>query len=126
MPRIFRTPPEQRLPYEIERIAKDELKSVILFFISHHLDEIGSDTWKEYALVDHMLKACKDTVPDMLVISYIYFYEYTFHNHCEILGRNCVDNDATLLNLCLQVVVVAQMLVADFIVPSSRWTGRSA
>ncbi len=48
MPWIFRIP-EQKLPYEIEQIAKAELKSVILFGISHNLDETGSDTWKNMA-----------------------------------------------------------------------------
>ncbi len=80
MPGIFRIP-EQRLPYEIERIAKADLKSVILFGISHDIDETGSDTWKEYGLVARISKACKDAVPDILVISDTCFCEYTSHGH---------------------------------------------
>ncbi len=61
----------------MEWIAKAELKSVILLAFHIILMKTGSDTWKEYGLVARMLKACKDTVLDMLVSSDTYFYEYT-------------------------------------------------
>ncbi|MFP3019737.1 MAG: porphobilinogen synthase [Arsenophonus sp.] len=122
MPGIFRIP-EQKLPYEIERIAKSGIKSVMLFGISHHLDEIGSDTWQEQGLVARMSKICKDTVLDMIVISDTCFCEYTSHGHCGILGKNGVDNDETLLNLSRQAVIAANS-GSDFIAPSSSMDGQ--
>lgn len=122
MPGIFRIP-EYKLPYEIKRIAKAGLKSVMLFGISHHLDETGSDTWQEKGLVARMLKSCKDTVPEMLIISDTCFCEYTTHGHCGVLGSNGVDNDATLLNLGRQAVTAANA-GADFIAPSAAMDGQ--
>lgn len=122
MPGIFRIP-EHKLPYEIERIAKAELKSVMLFGISHHLDETGSDSWQENGLVARMSKTCKDSVPDMLVMSDTCFCEYTSNGHCGVLGSNGVDNDATLLNLGRQAVTAANA-GADFIAPSAAMDGQ--
>uniref|UniRef100_A0A3B0LZM8 Delta-aminolevulinic acid dehydratase n=1 Tax=Arsenophonus endosymbiont of Trialeurodes vaporariorum TaxID=235567 RepID=A0A3B0LZM8_9GAMM len=122
MPGVFRIP-EHELPYEIERIAKAGLKSVMLFGISHHLDETGSDSWQENGLVARMSKACKDSVPDMLVMSDTCFCEYTSHGHCGVLSSNGVDNDATLLNLGRQAVTAANA-GADFIAPSAAMDGQ--
>ncbi|MFV9997354.1 MAG: porphobilinogen synthase [Arsenophonus endosymbiont of Dermacentor nuttalli] len=122
MPGVFRIP-EHKLPYEIERIANAGLKSVMLFGISHHLDETGSDTWQEQGLVARMSKACKDTVPDMIVMSDTCFCEYTSHGHCGVLGNNGVDNDATLLNLGRQAVTAANA-GANFIAPSATMDGQ--
>ncbi len=68
MPGIFHIP-EYGLPYKIERITKVDLKSVMLFGILNHLDEIGSDILKDHCLVARMLKACKGAAHDMLLIS---------------------------------------------------------
>ncbi|MDT9587052.1 MAG: porphobilinogen synthase [Candidatus Arsenophonus melophagi] len=122
MPGIFRIP-EHKLPYEIERISKAGLKSVMLFGISHHLDETGSDTWQEKGLIARMSKSCKDTSPEILIISDTCFCSYTTHGHCGILGSKGVDNDATLLNLGRQAVTAANAGV-DFIAPSSAMDGQ--
>ncbi|MGP1953041.1 MAG: porphobilinogen synthase [Arsenophonus sp. ET-KM2-MAG3] len=122
MPGIFCIP-EQKLPYEIERIAKSGLKSVMLFGISNFTDEIGSDTWQEQGLIARMLKTCKDTAPDMILISDTCFCEYTSHGHCGVLNNNIVDNDATLVNLARQAVIAANA-GCDFIAPSAAMDGQ--
>ncbi|MFP3014113.1 MAG: porphobilinogen synthase [Arsenophonus sp.] len=122
MPGIFRIP-EQKLPYEVERIAKSGIKSIMLFGISHHLDEIGSDTWQTQGLIARMSRACKDAAPDITVISDTCFCEYTSHGHCGVLNSIGVDNDATLLNLGRQAVAAANS-GADFIAPSSSMDGQ--
>ncbi|WP_348666677.1 porphobilinogen synthase [Arsenophonus symbiont of Ornithomya chloropus] len=122
MPGIFRIP-ENKLPYEIERIAKSGLKSVMLFGVSHNQDAIGSDTWKENGLIARMSKICKNTVPEIIVISDTCFCQYTSHGHCGILKRNTVDNDKTLLNLQKQAITAANA-GADFIAPSAAMDGQ--
>ncbi|WMY95056.1 MAG: porphobilinogen synthase [Arsenophonus sp.] len=122
MPGIFRIP-ENKLPYEIERIAKSGLKSVMLFGISHNQDEIGSDTWNENGLIARMSKICKNTVPEIIVISDTCFCQYTSHGHCGILHKNTVDNDKTLLNLQKQAITAANA-GADFIAPSAAMDGQ--
>jgi len=124
MPGVMRIP-EKRLAYEIERIAKAGIRSVMTFGISHHTDATGSDTWNENGLVARMSRICKETVPEMIVMSDTCFCEYTSHGHCGVLHDRGVDNDATLINLGRQAVVAAQA-GADFIAPSAAMDGQVA
>ncbi|KPA91157.1 MULTISPECIES: porphobilinogen synthase [Pseudomonas] len=122
MPGVMRIP-EKKLASEIERYARAGIKSVMTFGVSHHLDADGSDTWNEQGLVARMVRICKDTVPEMVVMSDTCFCEYTSHGHCGVLHGDAVDNDATLRNLGRQAVVAAQA-GADFISPSAAMDGQ--
>ncbi|WP_159281532.1 porphobilinogen synthase [Rahnella variigena] len=122
MPGVLRIP-ESRLAFEIERYARAGIRSVMTFGISHHMDATGSDTWNENGLVARMTRICKDTVPEMIVMSDTCFCEYTSHGHCGVLHDHGVDNDATLINLGKQAVVAAAA-GADFIAPSAAQDGQ--
>ena len=123
MPGVVRIP-ESKLASEIERFARAGIKSVMTFGVSHHLDNVGSDTWNEQGLVARMTRISKDAVPEMVVMSDTCFCEYTTHGHCGVIhGNGEVDNDATLQNLGLQAVVAAQA-GADFIAPSAAMDGQ--
>ena len=122
MPGVMRIP-EKHLAREIERIANAGIRSVMTFGISHHTDETGSDAWREDGLVARMSRICKQTVPEMIVMSDTCFCEYTSHGHCGVLCEHGVDNDATLENLGKQAVVAAAA-GADFIAPSAAMTAR--
>lgn len=122
MPGVFRIP-EARLAFEIERYAKAGIKSIMTFGISHHLDEVGSNTWNENGLVARMARLCKKTVPEMIVMSDTCFCEYTTHHHCGVLRDKEIDNDSTLINLGRQAVIAAYA-GADFIAPSSAMDGQ--
>jgi porphobilinogen synthase len=41
-----------------------------------------------------MSRICKETVPEMIVMSDTCFCEYTSHGHCGVLCDHGVDNDA--------------------------------
>src|SRR5450830_583310 len=122
MPGVMRIP-EKKLASEIERYARAGIKSVMTFGVSHHLDATGSDTWNEQGLVARMVRICKDTAPEMVVMSDTCFCEYTSHGHCGVLHGDAVDNYATLKNLGRQAVVAAQA-GADFISPSAAMDGQ--
>lgn len=122
MPGVMRIP-ESKLAGEIERYARAGIKAVMTFGVSHHLDDTGSDTWNEQGLVARMARICKDTVPEMVVMSDTCFCEYTAHGHCGVMHGDGVDNDATLVNLGRQAVVAARA-GADFISPSAAMDGQ--
>lgn len=122
MPGVLRIP-ESKLAYKIERYAQAGIRSVMTFGISHHMDATGSDTWNENGLVARMTRICKDTVPEMIVMSDTCFCEYTTHGHCGVLHAHGVDNDATLINLGRQAVNAAAA-GADFIAPSAAADGQ--
>lgn len=122
MPGVNRIP-EKLLAQEIERYARAGIKSVMTFGVSHNLDATGSDTWNENGLVARMSRICKDTVPEMVVMSDTCFCEYTSHGHCGVMHDHGVDNDATLANLGRQAVIAAAA-GADFIAPSAAMDGQ--
>ncbi|PPI87840.1 porphobilinogen synthase [Candidatus Pantoea edessiphila] len=122
MPGIMRIP-EKKLAYEIERIANAGIKVVLLFGISHKVDDIGSDTWNEKGLMSRIIHICKNIVPEIILISDNCFCQYTTHGHCGVIHNDNIDNDKTLINMCKQAVVAAAAGV-DFIAPSASMDGQ--
>lgn len=99
------------------------IRHFILFGVSHHKDEVGSDAWSETGLVYRMNKTAKDAFPDCTIISDTCFCEYTSHGHCGVLDhRTDVHNDHTLENLGKQAVTAARA-GADVIAPSGMMDG---
>ena len=129
MPGVSRIP-ETRLAREIEAIARDGVRAVMLFGISHHKDGIGRDTFDPHGLLARMTRIAKDAAPDLVVMTDNCFCEYTDHGHCGVVGGGGhasgeaqVLNDATLENLARQVVVAADA-GADVIAPSGMMDGQ--
>lgn len=121
MPGVYRYP-EDQLAEVVQRAHSKGIQAVILFGVSHHKDDCGSDTWNENGLMARMIKIAKAAVPDMLVITDNCFCEYTDHGHCGVIKGDDVDNDATLRNLAKQAVISAQA-GADMIAPSGMMDG---
>jgi len=129
MPGVFRYP-ESAIPEVIQNAWRKGIKSVILFGVSHHKDDVGSDSWNQDGLMARIIKAAKTAQPQMLVISDNCFCEYTDHGHCGVMtfdsmGKGDVDNDKTLVNLQKQAVVAAKA-GADMIAPSGMMDGMIA
>ncbi len=129
MPGVSRIP-ETRLAREIEAIARDGVRAVMLFGISHHKDGIGRDTFDPHGLLARMTRIAKDAAPELVVMTDNCFCEYTDHGHCGVVGGGGhasgeaqVLNDATLENLARQVVVAADA-GADVIAPSGMMDGQ--
>ena len=124
MPGVARIP-ERKLEHAVEAIARDGIRALMLFGISHHKDPAGSDAWNPNGLVARMTRKAKRAVPDLVVIPDTCFCEYTDHGHCGVIEHGHVVNDATLLNLALQAVAAAEA-GADLIAPSGMMDGQVA
>ncbi|MDD3287551.1 MAG: porphobilinogen synthase [Alphaproteobacteria bacterium] len=122
MPGMFRIP-ENKMEAEIKSIYKDGVKAIMMFGVSHHKDEVGSDSWKRNGLLARMVGRAKDAAPEMVVIADSCFCEYTDHGHCGVLSEGTVHNDHTLANLAKQAVIAAEA-GADVIAPSSMMDGQ--
>ena len=124
MPDVFRHP-ESAVAEVVQNAWRKGIKSVILFGVSHHKDDVGSDSWNQDGLMARIIKAAKTAQPQMLVISDNCFCEYTDHGHCGVIDNGDVDNDSTLVNLQKQAVVAARA-GADMIAPSGMMDGMIA
>ncbi|HEX7481674.1 MAG TPA: porphobilinogen synthase [Polyangiales bacterium] len=102
--------------------------SVILFGLPEHKDAIGSSGWDAQGPVALCVRALKDALPDLVVMTDVCMCEYTDHGHCGKLttdkrGHVQVDNDATLELLAKEALCHARA-GADVIAPSDMMDGR--
>jgi porphobilinogen synthase len=124
MPGVMRIP-EVGMAREIEAVAKDGVKAVMLFGVSHNKDASGSDSWKPDGLLARMCRKAKDASPEMIVIADSCFCEYTDHGHCGVVEGGQVLNDPTLENLGRQAVAAIEA-GADIVAPSAMMDGQVA
>ena len=124
MPGVSRIP-ESQLAREVEAIARDGVRALLLFGISHHKDGIGSDSLAADGLVARMTRIVKDAAPELVVITDNCFCEYTDHGQCGVVEHGSVHNDQTLANLARQCVVAADA-GADLVAPSAMIDGQIA
>ena len=112
-----------RLPYELERLTKAGVSSVMLFGIPDHKDETGSGAYAQDGIVQRALMEAKKQFPDMYYITDVCMCEYTSHGHCGVLCGHDVDNDATL-ELLAKTALSHVEAGADMVAPSDMMDGR--
>src|SRR5204863_89987 len=78
----------------------------------------GSEAYAEDGIVQQAIRAVKDVVPDLLVVSDVCLCEYTSHGHCGIVEGGSVRNDPTL-ELLARVTVSQAEAGADMVAPSA-------
>jgi len=112
---------------EIVKSAKEVyslgIPSVLLFGIPEHKDEVGSGAYDDYGVVQDAIRAIKDAVPELYVITDVCLCEYTSHGHCGIVKGGHVQNDLTLEVLSREAVSHARA-GADMVAPSDMMDGR--
>ena len=122
MPGVSRIP-ERFLEREIEALARDGVRAIMMFGISHRKDATGSDSWLSDGLLARMVRKAKNAAPELVVISDTCFCEYTDHGHCGVLDHDIVVNDTTIENLGRQAVVAVEA-GADLVAPSAMMDGQ--
>jgi porphobilinogen synthase len=125
MPGVFQMSVEN-LVKEVRVVQALRIPAVLLFGIPAKKDAVGSDACSDDGIIQTAVRAIKDAVPDIQVITDVCFCEYTDHGHCGILTREGeVDNDATLDVLARSAVTHARA-GADMVAPSDMMDGRVA
>ena len=112
-----------RLPFELERLQKAGVNSIMLFGIPDHKDEVGSGAYDPNGIVQKALREAKKQFPDMYYITDVCICEYTSHGHCGVLCGHDVNNDATL-ELLAKTAVSHVEAGADMVAPSDMMDGR--
>ncbi len=108
---------------EAEECAGLGVPAVILFGIPEDKDEEGSGAWDDDGVVQRALRALRETVPGMALLTDVCLCEYTSHGHCGVLEGEEVANDATL-ELLARTAVSHVEAGADVVAPSDMMDGR--
>ncbi len=112
-----------RLVPAAKELATLGIPGTILFGIPASKDPLGTEAYAEDGIIQQAVRAIKDTVPDLLVITDVCLCEYTDHGHCGVIEANEVQNDPTLELLVKESLTHARA-GADVIAPSDMMDGR--
>jgi len=108
---------------EAQKVYKLGIPAVILFGIPEHKDERGTEAYNPKGVVQQAIKAIKDKVPDLVVITDVCMCEYMSHGHCGIIKKGRILNDPTLELLAKEALSHAKA-GADMVAPSDMMDGR--
>ena len=122
MPGQFQFSPDT-LVAEAEELWASGVPALILFGLPDGKDPTGSRSWAEDGIVQTAVRAIKDRLPDMVVMTDVCLCEYTDHGHCGVILDGVVDNDTTLELLARQAASHCDA-GADFVGPSDMMDGR--
>ena len=99
------------------------IPAIILFGIPDRKDERGSSGFDPEGIVQRALRAVKQQVPDLMLITDVCVDEYTSHGHCGIVKDGRILNDKTLD--CLRAMARTHAQAgADMVAPSDMMDGR--
>ncbi len=108
---------------ECTEVKKLQIPGVILFGIPEKKDELGSEAYSDNGIIQRAVRAVREKVPGLLVITDVCMCEYTSHGHCGVIKNGRVDNDETLIFLAREALSHAKA-GADIIAPSDMMDGR--
>ncbi len=112
-----------RAAEEAETVRGLGIPGVILFGVPEVKDPVGSEAYADHGVVQEAIRAIKDRVPDLLVVTDVCLCEYTDHGHCGVVEDGDVDNDGTLELLAREALSHARA-GADVVAPSDMMDGR--
>ena len=105
------------------------ISAVLLFGIPAEKDPIGLENFADDGIVQQTIRAIKEAVPDLMVVTDVCLCEYTDHGHCGVLNREnprlpegYVLNDETL-DILAKASVSHAHAGADIVAPSGMIDG---
>ena len=110
---------------EVKELKSLGVKSILLFIKckDEEKDNTGKEAWNENGLMQRSIKAIKDAVPDMLIMTDIALDPYSSYGHDGIVKDGEIVNDETVDALVKMSISHAQA-GADFVAPSDMMDGR--
>ncbi|MCP3899746.1 MAG: porphobilinogen synthase [Desulfobacteraceae bacterium] len=97
--------------------------AVILFGVPDKKDPLGTRAYASDGIVQKAIRAIKESVPDITVITDVCLCGYTDHGHCGVIDKGYVDNDASL-DLLARTALSHTQAGADMVAPSDMMDGR--
>jgi porphobilinogen synthase len=101
------------------------IPAVMLFGIPDAKDPLGTRAYAADGIVQTAVRALKDKVPELVVITDVCLCQYTDHSHCGVVDGQAIDNDASL-DLLARTALSHAKAGADMVAPSDMMDGRVA
>ncbi|MDO8644312.1 MAG: porphobilinogen synthase, partial [bacterium] len=96
MPGVFQLSVDQ-LVKEAKEVFRLGIPAVILFGLPEKKDEKASEAYATNGIVQQAIRALKDKVPELLVITDVCLCEYMSHGHCGVIKKGgAIDNDSSV------------------------------
>lgn len=110
---------------EVKTLWSMGVKSILLFIKCDdaHKDNTGKEAWNENGLMQKSIKAIKDAVPEMVVMTDVALDPYSEYGHDGIVKDGKIVNDETVEAL-IKMSVSHAAAGADFVAPSDMMDGR--
>ena len=110
---------------EVKELWQMGLKSVLLFIKckDEWKDNTGKEAWNPDGLMQRAVKAIKEAVPEMLVMTDVALDPYSSFGHDGIVENGQIVNDPTVEALVKMSISHARA-GADFVAPSDMMDGR--
>ncbi len=100
------------------------IPAVILFGIPEKKDPLATRAYAKDGIVQRAVRAVKDAVPELCVITDVCLCQYTDHGHCGIVGdKGIIENDQSL-DLLARCALSHAEAGADMVAPSDMMDGR--
>lgn len=115
---------------EVETCARAGVKTVLLFGIPAKKDESASGAFDRDGVVQEAVKALKDALPEITVITDVCLCEYTSHGHCGIVTKSRNDHgdidDRATREILAKTALSHAEAGADMVAPSAMMDGQVA
>src|SRR5512138_19347 len=122
MPGQFRLSVDELLK-ECKDAASMGIPAVLLFGLPRDKDPRGSEAYAEDGIIQQAVRAVKETIPDLLLVTDVCLCEYTSHGHCGVVEEGRVRNAPTL-ELLARTARSHVEAGADVVAPSDMMDGR--
>jgi porphobilinogen synthase len=99
------------------------IPAIMLFGIPKHKDPLATSAYAKQGIVQTAVKAVKNALPELAVITDVCLCQYTDHGHCGIVEGNVIDNDSSL-DLLARTALSHAQAGADMVAPSDMMDGR--
>lgn len=101
------------------------IPAIMIFGLPDKKDPLGTEAYRKDGVVQKAVRAVKDKLPDLVVVTDVCLCQYTDHGHCGFVDKGHVDNDATL-DLLAKTALSHVKAGADMVAPSDMMDGRVA
>ena len=110
---------------EVKELWGMGIKSVLLFIKckDEWKDNTGKEAWNKHGLMQRSVKAIKEAVPEMVVMTDVALDPYSSYGHDGIVKNGEIVNDETVEALVKMSISHAEA-GADFVAPSDMMDGR--